>query len=57
MEILGTNFAITLGSWRLCFRLAVEDIDAPAPAKPEVPHRIRIVEEIPHARRRRASAN
>ncbi len=57
MEILGTNFAITLGSWRLCFRLAVEDIDAPAPARQQTPHRIRIIEEIPHARRRRASAN
>ncbi|HET9030574.1 MAG TPA: hypothetical protein VFN49_10370 [Candidatus Aquilonibacter sp.] len=57
MEILGTNFAITLGSWRLCFRLAVEDVDAPAPAaKAHVPHRVRIVEEDTYARRR-ASAN
>ncbi len=56
MEILGTSFAITLGSWRLRFCLALEDVDAPAPAKAETPHRIRIVEEEPRARRR-ASAN
>ncbi len=55
MEILGTNFSITLGSWRLCFRLAVEDVDAPAPAPHPTPHRIRIVEEAYD--RRRASAN
>lgn len=57
MEILGTNFAITLGSWRLCFRLAVEDIDAPAAqSQSHTPHRVRIVEEDAYARRR-ASAN
>ena len=57
MEILGTNFAITLGSWRLCFRLAVEDIDAPAPApKAQTPHRVRIIDEDAYAHRR-ASAN
>lgn len=56
MEILGTNFAITLGSWRLRFCLAVEDVDAPAPPQPQTPHRIRIIEEEPRARRR-ASAN
>ena len=57
MEILGTNFAITLGSWRLCFRLAVEDIDAPAPqSKAHTPHRIRVIDEDAYAHRR-ASAN
>lgn len=58
MEILGTNFAITLGSWRLCFRLAVEDIDAPAApqSRAHTPHRIRIVEEDAYSHRR-ASAN
>ncbi len=57
MEILGTNFAITLGSWRLRFCLAVEDVDEPAPPKRQTPHRIRVIEEAPHARRRRANAN
>ncbi len=45
MEILGTNFSITLGSWRLCFRIAVEDIDAPMPMKARVPHKMRVVSE------------
>ena len=58
MEILGTKFSITLGSWRLCFRLAVEDMDAPpAPAhRAHTPHRIRIIDEDAPSRRR-ASAN
>ena len=43
MELFGTNFAITVGSWRLCFRLALEDMDAPVmPARP-TPHRVRVV--------------
>ena len=51
MEFFGTNFAITLGSWRLCFRLALEDIDAPvAPPKP-TPHRVRVVAEDDYSRR------
>lgn len=29
MEILGTNFVLTLGAWRLRFVLAVEDADPP----------------------------
>jgi hypothetical protein len=43
MELFGTNFAITLGSWRLCFRLALEDIDTQAPAPRPTPHRVRVV--------------
>jgi hypothetical protein len=51
MEILGTNFSITLGSWRLRLSLAVEDVDAPVPAKEPPPHRIRIVsEDAPYSR-------
>lgn len=57
MEILGTNFSITLGSWRLCFRVAVEDVDAPAAAPRQTPHRIRIVDESYERRGNRASAN
>lgn len=46
MELFGTNFAITLGSWRLSFRLAVEDVDAPAmPPKPSANHRVRVVDD------------
>ena len=57
MEILGTNFAITLGSWRICLRFAVEDVDAPMPPKAHTPHRVRIVEEDDRYAQRRASAN
>lgn len=42
MEIMGTNFSITLGSWRLRLAFTVEDVDAPVPVK-DVPHRVRIV--------------
>ena len=51
MEILGTNFAITLGSWRLRFCFAVEDVDAPVPAKAKPPHRVRIIREDSYAQR------
>lgn len=54
MEILGTNFSITLGSWKLRFCFAVEDVDAPVRPKAQAPHRVRIVQdEYSH----RASAN
>jgi hypothetical protein len=45
MEIMGTNFSITLGSWRLRLGFAIEDVDASAPAKEAPPHRVRIVPE------------
>jgi hypothetical protein len=51
MEILGTNFAITLGSWRLRLVIAVEDVDAPQPAKPKVPHRLRVVPDDEYSHR------
>jgi len=50
MEIMGTNFAITLGSWRLRFALAIEDVDAPQSAK-EAPHHVRIVTDDAYSRR------
>jgi len=39
--LLGTNFTITLGVWRLRFVLALEDVEErpPAPA-PERPHHV-----------------
>ena len=58
MEIIGTNFAITLGSWRLRFCFAVEDIDAPVPPpKAQTPHRVRVMHEDEYQSRRRANAN
>ncbi|MBV8434562.1 MAG: hypothetical protein JO029_09820 [Candidatus Eremiobacteraeota bacterium] len=49
MEILGTNFTINLGAWRLRFVLAIEDTDAAAP-RPHVPHRMRVVPEDEYVR-------
>jgi hypothetical protein len=50
MEIVGTQFSITLGSWRMRFCFAVEDVDTPVPVK-EVPHRVRVVREDAYSRR------
>jgi hypothetical protein len=41
MEILGTNFSITIGSWKLRFCLAIEDTDMPVPAPVRAPHHVR----------------
>ena len=45
MEIIGTNFALTLGSWRVKLCFAIEDADAPLPMKQSPPHRVRVVED------------
>jgi len=50
MEILGTNFTLSLGAWRLRFVLAIEDTDAQAAPKPQVPHRMRVVPEDEYVR-------
>jgi hypothetical protein len=50
MEIMGTNFTITLGSWRLRFCLAIEDTDAPQPMQPS-PHHVRVVTDDAYSRR------
>lgn len=54
MEIMGTNFSITLGSWRLRLGFAIEDIEAPVPAKEQPPHRVRIVPEDSYYSRKEA---
>lgn len=54
MEIMGTNFSITLGSWRLRLGFAIEDVDVPAAAKEPPPHRVRIVPEDAYYSRREA---
>jgi len=51
MEILGTNFSITLGSWRMRLCFALEDVDAPEAAKEPTPHRVRIVRDDEYQRR------
>ena len=50
MELFGTNFAITLGSWRLRFVVALEDVDAPTPPSQPAPHRVRIVNDEDYSR-------
>jgi len=51
MELFGTNFAITLGSWRLSFRIALEDVDAPVGPQKPAPHHVRIVNDEDFSRR------
>lgn len=51
MEIIGSNFSITLGSWRVRFGFAVEDIDGAPQTKEPPPHRIRILSEDAYSRR------
>lgn len=51
MEILGTNFSITLGSWRIGVGFTVEDVDTPPQAKEPPPHRVRIISEDAYSRR------
>ena len=43
MELIGSNFALTIGSWRLRLGFAIEDVDALAVQKPPIPHRVRVV--------------
>ncbi len=51
MEIIGTNFTINLGGWRLRFVLAVEDAEAlPPQPKARPPHRMRVVPEDQYVR-------
>jgi len=57
MEFIGTNFAITLGSWRLRFCLALEDVDAPASQPKPTPHRVHVVSDEEYTRRQSAGYN
>jgi hypothetical protein len=50
MEIMGTNFTITLGSWRFRFCFAVDDVDVPEAAKP-APHHVRFTNSETYSRR------
>ena len=50
MEIFGTHFTLSLGAWRLRFVLALEDSDAPPPAKVPPPHHVRVVPDNEYAR-------
>ncbi len=50
MEILGTNFTLSLGAWRLRFVLAIEDTEAQPVPRAHVPHRMRVVPEDEYVR-------
>ncbi|MBV8067650.1 MAG: hypothetical protein JO113_06715 [Candidatus Eremiobacteraeota bacterium] len=45
MEIIGTNFIIALGAWRLRFVLAIEETDERPKERMRPPHRLRVVPE------------
>jgi len=45
VEIIGTNFNLTLGSWRLRFVLALEDAEERPAEKVRPPHRLRVIPE------------
>lgn len=50
MEIIGTNFSLTLGSWRLRFVLAVEEAEERPKERIKPPHRLRVVPEDEYVR-------
>lgn len=43
VEIIGTNFTLALGSWRLRFVLALEEADDRPKERVKPPHRLRVV--------------
>lgn len=45
VEILGTSFTLSLGSWRLRLALAIEDVDEVPKQRIRPPHRLRVVPE------------
>lgn len=45
MEIIGTNFTLSLGAWRLRLVLALEETDDRPKEKTRPPHRLRVVPE------------
>ena len=50
MEIIGTNFTLSLGAWRLRFVLALEETEDPPKEKVKPPHRLRVVPEDEYVR-------
>ncbi|HYL27886.1 MAG TPA: hypothetical protein VEW74_08620 [Candidatus Nitrosotalea sp.] len=51
VEIIGTNFTLSLGAWRMRFVLAIEENEEDRP-KEQVrpPHRLRVVREDEYVR-------
>ncbi len=50
MEILGTRFSLSLGSWRLRFVLAIEEADDRPAEKARPPHRLHVIPEDEYVR-------
>ncbi len=50
MEIVGTNFTLSLGAWRLRFVLALEERDEAPQEKVRPPHRMRVIPEDEYVR-------
>jgi hypothetical protein len=50
VEIIGTQFTLSLGGWRLRFVLAVEENDERPKEKASPPHRLRVVPEDEYVR-------
>jgi hypothetical protein len=50
VEIIGTNFTLSLGVWRLRFVLAIEENDERPKEKVAPPHKLRIIPEDEYVR-------
>jgi hypothetical protein len=50
VEIIGTSFTLSLGSWRLRFVLALEESEEHPKEKVRPPHRLRVVPEDEYVR-------
>jgi hypothetical protein len=50
MEILGTHFALTLGSWRLRFVLSIEETEETRVPTRTGPHHLTVVKDPGNAR-------
>jgi hypothetical protein len=50
MDIIGTNFSLSLGVWRLRFVLAIEESEERPKDRVRPPHRLRVVPEDEYVR-------
>jgi len=50
MEILGTNFTLTLGGWRLRLVLSIEETEAVSPQGRTASHHLAVIKESNEAR-------
>jgi hypothetical protein len=50
VEIMGTNFTLSLGGWRLRFVLAIEENEDRPKERIRPPHRLRVIPEDEYVR-------